>query len=130
MWKKELSIGKVLFTDFTIELQIKGTYGKAQWWLICGYASSNKAVRGKQWKIITKRKVLWGKNWVLAGDMNDYPLFTRQIDYPLLSFFWGQLAILITFSIFRTNNRFQEKDYFPKTFVTQTDLNTRNSHPK
>ena len=45
MWKKELSIGKVLFTDFTIELQIKGIGGKAQWWLICVYASSNEAVR-------------------------------------------------------------------------------------
>ena len=71
MWKKELSIGKVLFTDFTIELQIKGIGGKAQWWLICVYASSNEAVREKQWKNISQRKVLWGRNWVLAGDMND-----------------------------------------------------------
>ena len=34
MWKKELAVSKVLFTDFSIELQIEGTRDESKWWLI------------------------------------------------------------------------------------------------
>ncbi|XP_027182377.1 uncharacterized protein LOC113780798 [Coffea eugenioides] len=71
LWRNELQICKVLYTDFTIELLMERTGARARWWLICVYASSEDQIREKQWKVIEGRKSLWGQNWVLAGDMND-----------------------------------------------------------
>ena len=71
MWRNELQVCKVLYTDFNIEMLLERNGARARWWLICVYVSSEDQISEKQWKIIEDRKSLWGQNWVLTGDMND-----------------------------------------------------------
>ncbi|XP_027148760.1 uncharacterized protein LOC113749274 [Coffea eugenioides] len=71
MWRKDVQIKRVLYTDFTIELCIEDLSRKISWWLVCIYANVDDAIREKQWKIIESRRALWGNRWLLAGDMND-----------------------------------------------------------
>lgn len=71
IWRKDLLINKVLFTDFTIEVQVEGKRNEDKWWFVGIYASSKDQVREQQWRIIENRNYLWGSNWILAGDMND-----------------------------------------------------------
>ena len=58
-------------TYFIIELLIDEQSKKTKWWCICIYASSKDIIREEQWKVIERKKNIWGENWVLAGDMND-----------------------------------------------------------
>ena len=71
LWKRELQVNKVLFTSFTIELLIEDNEAKIDWWCICTYASSSVGVRREQWKVATRRSILWGKYWAIMGDLND-----------------------------------------------------------
>ena len=67
MWKKDVQVKRVLYTNFTIELCIEDLSKKISWWLICIYASTDDATREQQWQIIGNRKVLWGNKWLIAG---------------------------------------------------------------
>lgn len=71
LWKRELQVKRVLFTSFTIELLIEDNEAKIDWWCICTYASSSVGVRREQWKVVTRRSILWGKYWAIMGDLND-----------------------------------------------------------
>mgnify|MGYP004703452751 FL=1 len=68
---KELQVKKVLFTSFTIELLIEDNEAKIDWWCICAYASSDAGMRRVQWKVLTRRSIMWGKYWAIMGDLND-----------------------------------------------------------
>ena len=38
---------------------------------VCVYANSDDNIRRIQWDIMTQRKLSWGNNWIILGDMND-----------------------------------------------------------
>ena len=71
LWRRDLVVKRVLFTDFTIELNVEGKGTEEDWWFVGIYASSNDQLREQQWKTIEHRANIWGRNWILAGDMND-----------------------------------------------------------
>mgnify|MGYP004717959705 CR=1 FL=1 len=35
------------------------------------YANYDAQIRKQQWKVLSERKRLWGKKFVIAGDFND-----------------------------------------------------------
>ena len=71
MWKQELRVKKVLFSSFTIELQIEDEETRVNWWCICVYASTDVGIRREQWEVVTRRSALWGEYWAVMGDFND-----------------------------------------------------------
>ena len=71
LWKQELKVKKVLFTSFTIELLIDDSEIGAEWWCICAYASADASIRREQWKVIARRRCIWGESWAIMGDLND-----------------------------------------------------------
>lgn len=70
-WNKEDNIKKVVTTSFTMEILIGGEGNQEDRWCIGTYASVNNKIRKEQWKVINRRKVLWGTKWLLIGDLND-----------------------------------------------------------
>ncbi|XP_071905810.1 uncharacterized protein [Coffea arabica] len=71
LWKQELKVKKVLFTSFTIELLIDDSEIGAEWWCIYVYASADASIRREQWKVIARRRCIWGESWAIMGDLND-----------------------------------------------------------
>ncbi|XP_071918974.1 uncharacterized protein [Coffea arabica] len=71
IWRKDLEVKRVLFTDFTIEWNVEGKGTEEDWWFVGIYASSSYQLREQQWKTIEHRTNIWGRNWILAGNMND-----------------------------------------------------------
>ncbi|XP_071918969.1 uncharacterized protein [Coffea arabica] len=71
IWRKDLVVKRVLFIDFTIELNVEGKGTEEDWWFVGIYASSSDQLREQQWKTIEHRTNIWGRNWILASDMND-----------------------------------------------------------
>lgn len=47
MWRNELQVCKVLYTDFNIEMLLERNGARARWWLICVYVSSEDQIREK-----------------------------------------------------------------------------------
>ena len=40
------------------------------WWFIGIYASTDNQIKRNQWKVIERRKELWGTRWMIAGNFN------------------------------------------------------------
>ncbi|KAL3534569.1 hypothetical protein ACH5RR_003030 [Cinchona calisaya] len=70
-WNRNLSVKTIFSTCFTIEVEIQTEMGNGSWWILRIYASSDSSIRREQWKVIQRRKELWGDHWIVAGDFND-----------------------------------------------------------
>ncbi|XP_071900933.1 uncharacterized protein [Coffea arabica] len=71
LWKEEVKVLQVLKTAFTIEAHVVDLENNYDWWFVGIYASCDNHIRKQQWKVIERRKSLWGERWILAGDFND-----------------------------------------------------------
>lgn len=54
MWKKEVTVLRVLSSAFTIEIQIEDLEGKGKWWLIGVYVDCEPRLRKEQSKVLNK----------------------------------------------------------------------------
>ena len=71
MWNNEVKVLDVLTTAFTMEVHIMDTKTNVDWWFIGIYASTDDQIRRNQWRVIERRKELWGQRWLILGDFND-----------------------------------------------------------
>lgn len=65
----EEGIKQVLVTAFTLEILIEDKIKNMQWWCIAIYASTDCKIRKEQWKVISRRRSLWGNNVIILGDL-------------------------------------------------------------
>ena len=70
-WNKEIKIKEIKSSTFTIEVLIEDEEVNQEWWLIGIYASCDSQIRKGQWEVISRRKELWGENWIILGDFNN-----------------------------------------------------------
>lgn len=70
-WKKEVKVLQMVPIAFTMEIQILEKDSNTTWWCVGIYASTNAKIRKEEWKVLKRRKVLWGPKWILVGDFND-----------------------------------------------------------
>ncbi|KAL3530647.1 hypothetical protein ACH5RR_009969 [Cinchona calisaya] len=70
-WRNDVNVLKVQSTAFTIEMELRSLVSQESWWFIGIYASTEDLARRGQWKVIQRRKLLWGDCFAIAGDFND-----------------------------------------------------------
>ena len=70
-WTKDTNILEVNTTAFTIEVKIEDSDNHSTWWFIGLYACCDQMIRREQWRVISRRKRLWGDRYLIAGDFND-----------------------------------------------------------
>ena len=62
---------EVKHTVLTIEAGIEDSKSLGDWWFVGVYASSDAQIRKKQWKVLNKKKRLWGARFMISGDFID-----------------------------------------------------------
>lgn len=70
-WSRDTNILEVNTTAFTIEAKIEDSDSNCIWWFVGLYASCDPLIRREQWRVISRRKRLWGDRFLIAGDFND-----------------------------------------------------------
>ncbi|XP_071924745.1 uncharacterized protein [Coffea arabica] len=70
-WTKDTHILEVNTTAFTIEAKIEDIDTQITWWFVGLYASYDQMIKREQWRVLSRRKRLWGARYLIAGDFND-----------------------------------------------------------
>ena len=70
-WSRDTNILEVNTTAFTIVAKIEDSDSNCIWWFVGLYASCDSLIRREQWRVISRRKRLWGDRFLIAGDFND-----------------------------------------------------------
>lgn len=70
-WSELVQVNIMENNDFSIEMQVTTVDGKESFWVIFVYTSTDVKVRQRQWETLLKKKLYWGKRWVIGGDFND-----------------------------------------------------------
>nr|XP_027124142.1 uncharacterized protein LOC113740822 [Coffea arabica] len=56
---------EAMTTAFTMELHIMDLDINLDWWFIGIYANTDDQIRNNQWKVVERRKELWGLRWII-----------------------------------------------------------------